>query len=249
MHEVFLESIRWVNLPFTVLLGFIVLYWLLVVLGALDINLFGPAETDAHLEGDTHADLHSDGDAPLPGDTPHLPGDKHLSLAKEGDAGSEMGFLSHALAFLNVGRVPVMFIMSVLVLSLWLGSMLYNRYLTDGLPLRALALLLPNFLVSLVVTRYVTLPFRPIFRVLSLEDEKHVQIIGQRCVIVTSEATAEFGQAEVKTDGAPVLLNVRTLNDARLVKGDFAVVVRTDDERRFFYVVPLPDFQIPTQSH
>jgi hypothetical protein len=60
-------------------------------------------------------------------------------------------------------------------------------------------------------------------------------------VIVTSEATPEFGQAEIKTDGAPVLLNVRTMNDARMVRGDVAVVVRRDSERDFHFIAPLPN--------
>src|SRR6187431_1907441 len=118
MHEVLTESIRWVNLPFTVLLGVIVLYWLLVGLGALDMNLFGDVDADLH----THVHVETDVDAhPLvPGDPPHLTGDKAGGISKE-LGGEESGFLLQALAFLNVGQVPVMFVISVLVLCLWLG--------------------------------------------------------------------------------------------------------------------------------
>jgi len=245
MHEVLTESIRWVNLPFTVLLGVIVLYWLLVGLGALDMNLFGDVDADLHadLHTDVHTDVHVETDVdahPLvPGDPPHLTGDKAGGISKE-LGGEESGFLLQALAFLNVGQVPVMFVISVLVLCLWLGSMIANHYFTGGHAVFALAAMVPNFIVAVVATRYITMPFKPLFRALTRERDEEVEILGQRCIILTSEATPEFGQAEMKTDGAPLLLNVRTMNDARLVKGDTAVVVRQDAERGLYFITPLP---------
>jgi hypothetical protein len=248
MHEVFAESITWANLPFTVFLGIVVLYWIMVALGALDMNLFG--EVDADLHTDVHVDAHVDGAADvdgdmdghplIPGDPPHLTGDKGGGISKE-LTGNDSSFLVQALAFLNVGQVPVMFVASVLVLCLWLGSMLANHYFTGGSVSLVAAAIIPNLIVSVIVTRYVTLPFRPLFRALTKERDEQVTVIGQRCVIVTSEATPEFGQAEIKTDGAPLLLNVRTMNDARLSRGDVAVVVRRDTERDFHFIAPLPN--------
>jgi hypothetical protein len=58
--------------------------------------------------------------------------------------------------------------------------------------------------------------------------------------VTTSEATPEFGQAEIKTDGAPLLLNVRTLNDTSLSRGETAVVVRVDKDRSLYFITPLP---------
>ena len=52
-----------VNLPFTVLLGLIVLYWLLVALGALDVHLF------SDVDGDLHHDMHHEADHDLAGFT------------------------------------------------------------------------------------------------------------------------------------------------------------------------------------
>lgn len=237
MNEVLAESIYWVNLPFTVLLGLVVIYWVMVGLGVLDMNLFGDVDADihAHVEADMDVDAH-----PLvPGDPPHLTGDKAGGISKEISDGG--GFWINALTFLNVGQVPLMFVASVLALCLWLGSMMANHYFTGGSALLALAALVPNLIVSMVATRYITLPFKPLFRRLTRENEEHVEVIGQRCTVVTSEATPEFGQVEIPTDGAPLLLNVRTMNDARFAKGDTAVVVRQDAERGIYFIAPLPN--------
>ena len=210
MSEVFEQSIRMVNLPFTVLLGLIVLYWLLVGLGALDVHLFSDVDAD----GDVHHELDHDVD----------------------------GF-AKVIHFVGIGDVPVMVIVSVLGLAMWLGSMLANFYLTGGSQLYALALLVPNFLISVVVTRYVTLPLRPLFRIINKDRGAGEEVLGSVCRITTSEATPTFGQAEITRSGAPVLINVRTLDDAVLVKGARAAVVRGDAEKGVYYITPLSDLE------
>jgi hypothetical protein len=250
MHEVLTESIRWVNLPFTVLLAVVVLYWLMVGIGVLDLSLFGDLDADFHVDGhfDAHAHVDTDvGDHPLiPGDPAGLHSGEAHGIHKEIAGGHNGSFLVQALSFLNVGQVPLTLVLSVFALCLWLGSMIVNRYLTGGSVALATAALIPNFIVSVVATRYITLPFRPLFRAITWERNEHFVVIGQRCTITTSEATPEFGQAEIKTDGAPLLLNVRTLNGSRLTKGETAVVARVDHDRSLYFITPLPK---PSSTH
>jgi hypothetical protein len=250
MHEVLTESIRWVNLPFTVLLGFVVIYWLMVGLGVLDMSLFGDFDADFHVDGhfDAHAHVDTDvGDHPLvPGDPAGLNSGEVHGIHKEIAGGHNGSFLVQALSFLNVGQVPLTLVLSVLALCLWLGSMIANRYFTGGSVALATAALVPNLVLSVIATRYITLPFRPLFRAITRERNEDFVVIGQRCTIVTSEATPEFGQAEIKTDGAPLLLNVRTLNDSLLARGDTAVVVRVDKDRSLYFITPLPK---PSPTH
>ena len=213
-----------VNLPFTVLLGLVVVYWLLVALGALDVHLFSDMGTDTHVDADGDVDLHHDAHHEIEHDV--------------------TGF-STLLHFVGVGDVPVMIIISVLSLAMWLGSMLANYYFTDGSALLALALLVPNFLVSVVVTRYLTLPLRPLFRLINKDRSPGEEVLGRVCRIVTSEANAKFGQAEITRSGAPVLINVRTLDGVVLRKGERAAVVRADSEKGVHYITPMPQLDSP----
>src|SRR5689334_13025861 len=58
MLEVFSEAIRPINLPFTILLGIVVLYWILVAVGAFGLD-FG---ADGDIDADAGADI-ADADA------------------------------------------------------------------------------------------------------------------------------------------------------------------------------------------
>lgn len=228
MMELISEAFRLVNLPFTVLLILVVLYWLLVAIGALG----GPAP-DADLE--VHADAHIDHEVDI--DTMHHHVEGHHSGHGQSDGGN---FWGNTLKFVNLGDVPVMVVLSVLILSMWSFGIVANRYWTGGSYVLAAGFLALNLVVSVVVTRYVTLPLKPLFRILNKQYDEKVEILGKHCRIVTSEATPDFGQAEIATDGVPLLIHVRTMNDAILRRGDIAVVVREDSDRRIFFITANP---------
>jgi hypothetical protein len=65
-----------------------------------------------------------------------------------------------------------------------------------------------NAVISALVTKIVTGPLAPYFAGTTGFSED--TIIGQPCVISSSEATPTHGQAKHATGGAPLLLNVRT---------------------------------------
>jgi hypothetical protein len=229
MNELLHEAFRLINLPFTTLLILVVGYWLLVALGAV-----GGPSPDADL--DVGGDAHIDHDVDI--DTMHHNVEGHHSAHGQ----AESSWWGNALKFINLGDVPAMVVLSVLILSMWAFGIIANAYWTGGSALLAGVFLVVNFFVSVVVTRYATFPLKPLFRILNKQYDESVKIIGQHCRIVTSEATPDFGQAEIKTGGSPLLIHVRTLNDAVLQRGDLAVVVREDEDRRIFFVTanPLP---------
>lgn len=234
MSELISEAFRLVNFPFTVLIILVTLYWLLVMFGMVSGDHGVDAAGEVGHDLDSGLDTDVDGDADLDAEH-HVEGHHH----GHHDGGS---LWTSALKFVNLGEVPVMVVLSVLVLSSWTFSMVANHYWTGGSSLLALVFLGVNFVVTIVVTRYVTMPLKPLFRAINKQYDKPVEIVGMHCKILTSEANAEFGQGEIATDGAPLLINVRVLNNETLRRGDLAVIVREDKENRIFYITanPLP---------
>ena len=228
MTELLSEAFRLINLPFTILLILVTGYWLLVAIGAVS----GPSpDADLDLGGDAHIDHHVDVD------TMHHHVEGHHAAHGSHDGGNWWG---SALKFLNLGDVPAMVVLSVLILCMWSFNVIANAYFTGGSALLGGVFVLVNLFLSAVATRYLTMPFKPVFRLLNKDYDENVKIVGQHCRIVTSEATPEFGQAEIATTGVPLLIHVRTLNDAILNRGDIAIIVREDAERRVFFIAPNP---------
>lgn len=208
MQEIFAEAISLVNLPFTILLGLFMLYWLLVAIGALN-------DHDADMEA------HFDGDHDLAGGVLH---------------------------FINLGEAPLMVVLSIFSLSLWSGSMVINHYWTDHSGLLAFAALIPNLIASALVTRYITWPLRPLFRLVKAQEAEPKSLVGLAARIITSTATETFGQAEIETRGSPILVMVRTESGVILPRGTTVVIFKEDTERDFYHVTEAPDYRLSDRN-
>ena len=219
MRELLEASLSAANLPLTVALGLIVLYWVSVILGALDINAFDfDLDPDVDLDTDVEIDTDADVDA---------------------DAGAPGSIGIVVLRFFHVGRVPIMILLSFLVLSLWTISLLANDFLGNRGFVISAFLLIPNIVVSLFVTKFCTLPIRAIFDQLEDTGGGTIEARGQLCVIKSLRVDGKGGQAEVKTGAAPLLLNVRTRNGEVIQRGEEAVVVEPDQDKKTYFIARL----------
>jgi hypothetical protein len=155
-----------------------------------------------------------------------------------GDVSVEGGALQSVLRFIHAGEAPLMAILSVLALCAWAFSVLANHYLNPGGGLlMAGALLIPNLVISLVLTRVLTKPMRAVFKALNRDYDEAVPIVGQVCQVITGEVTSTFGQATLETRGAPLTLQVRVDEAERLQRGDRALIIGEDKEKQVFRVV------------
>ena len=221
MFEFLYEALRPVNLPFTALMVLVTFYWVLVGLGALDFD------SEPALEAGHATDIHAGGDAG---------GHGGADLSHEG---AIHGALKSVLQFLNFGDVPSMIVVSVMALSFWTISMISNHYLNEGGLWRALVLLIPNLVLTALITKAATAPLKKLFSALNREYEEHKPVVGRTCTILTSEVTDRFGQAQIDTAGSPLLINVRTFGEATFAKGESALIIKEDKENNLFTVAKL----------
>jgi hypothetical protein len=226
MMELLTESVRLANLPFTILLGVMIVYWLLMSLGLFSFDTGAEADVHADFHGDVHTDVHMDAHADA--DT-----DGHVETT------AEPGLISGFFQFLNIGQVPMMVVFSVMILCLWMISMALNYYWSDGTALRWALFLGANLVVTCILTHFLTQPFKVLFKALNKEYGEHAPIVGRTCTVMTSEATAQFGQAQIETGGSPILINIRTSGDEVLKKGDTGLVIKEDQEKSIYSVVKV----------
>lgn len=217
MSDLLQASLHWSSLPLTVLLVLVVIYWLLAVFGAVEADSL---DLDLDLDADVDADLELEGDA----EAPHG------------------GALHSVMQFLYLGDVPVMIPVTCLVVLSWAISVLANHYFNPALSgWLTLALFIPNLMVSFLATRFITTPIARFYQKLEKEQDPQVKIIGSVCEITSPRAGKGLASAIIRTDGAPIQLNVSLEGESELVKGDQALVTRFDKQRRIHIIVPARD--------
>jgi len=231
MMELINAAFSPVNLPLTVTLILMLLYWITVILGVLDVELFD-IDLDSGLDVEPDVDFGMDVDADV---------DVDVDVDADVDVGVEgMGFGRSMLAFFYVGEVPVMILFSLLILSLWTISMLANYYLNPlGSVLVGIPLLAGNVVVSLLICKVIGMPLNKFYSSLNRDSNAPRDVMGRICVVITSSVSKKMGQAEVKTRGAPILLNVVSEDDHVFNKGDEAVITGKDEQSGVYTIAPV----------
>ena len=128
---------------------------------------------------------------------------------------------------------------------MWTISVVANYVLGNSNGWIALALFPPNFVLSLIVTKTILTPFVPMLEQVFDQSSDKVQIIGKTCTVTSVEATPRYGQAELTTGGAPILLNVVTREGVTLKKGEEAVVFDHDKAKGVYSIAALKLEQQP----
>ena len=218
MHELIQAAFAPNNIVYTTLLIVVLLYWMTVIIGALDISSF-----DIDFDMDADMDIDADIDADMDTDI-------------DGGSGS---WLFEAVQFFNFGKVPFMIIMSFVILFQWAISMLLSHYMGDDSIWFALAMFLPMLFVSLVLTKIVTTPLVPVFKNMN-EGEEQIDYIGETCKVLLTTQHDKMGQAEVIFNNNPLLINVKTDNEnTTLKRNDEALII--DKTENYFIIQKLTD--------
>jgi hypothetical protein len=142
------------------------------------------------------------------------------------------------IRWLNLNTVPF-FLWTLVFASVWwivsltLWLVMDRPLLGDPGWMIATGLLVKNIAISLPVTKLLTQPFRNIFA--GTEGLAPRSLIGEEAEIWSYDATASHGQARFKTDGAPLLLNVKT-DGPTLVKGTKVWIAHYDETKRVYIV-------------
>ncbi|MFP6668243.1 MAG: hypothetical protein VB876_13070 [Pirellulales bacterium] len=196
MIELYETAFSAVNTPYTLLLILVVVYWMLVIVGLVNIDVFDfDLDADVGIDGDLDADI--------------------------GDISGAGGF--SMLGFLNLGEVPIMFYVSIVSLLMWVTSIRVNELFNpEGNAWFAAALAVPNFVAALTITKFLLEPIKYYKR----HRPPTSTLVGKVCVVKSLEVTEEFGRCEVANDSAPIIVNARTENGEVLKQGDAALIVK-----------------------
>jgi len=200
---------------FTIGLGVVMLYWLFVLIGALDIDLFGSEGV---------------GDA--------LAGAKGAGEAVKVEVGHhDAGGFWDAL---GLGTVPITVSASVVMLVGWVLSILGIYYgetwLGGKSVLLTLSVLVGTIVISIPVAGLIVRPLNPVFRL--REGKGSRDYIGSLCTITTGRVDQSFGQAIIEEGGTVLVIAVVSDKPEALKRNDRALIIDFDPTRHAYLVEP-----------
>lgn len=205
---------------FTIGLGVCLIYWLFVLLGALDIDLFGHADVDG-------------GGADVGG---------HDVDAGGHDLDADHGHTSSLWSGLGLAKVPITISISAIMLVCFFLSILAMHYAPSflGEASWVQAAILPATLI--VGIPLAGLLVRPLGGVFELKEGKSNQdYVGHTCTVTTGHVDEGFGQATVEDGGTVLVIPVRCDKPGALQRNDKALIIDFDTDRHAYVVEPVTD--------
>lgn len=258
MTEFLQAIVAFPTILFTIPVGLSVLYWLFVVLGAVDIDLLHIDGLEGVLEGGLDGAFEGAAEAldgALDAGAEAVDGaldagaeaadalDAGLDVA-EGAAHSVTGPLKALVGLmtaLNLTSVPLTVSFSFMALFGWVLSYFGMAYAAPALSLSpallATGVALSAFLLGTGLTSLAVKPIAPLFHTDLARDNR--SLIGLSAEITTGRVDAGFGQAEVSEGGDHMLIQVRCDHASGLSKGDQALIIGFDRKREAFVVERL----------
>ncbi|MCH8829511.1 MAG: DUF1449 family protein [Planctomycetes bacterium] len=207
MDELLGRIFMWPSWPAAMMVIMACVYWLLVIAGAVTVDLLHIDFHHVHIDTDVDGSLLDLGFVPL----------RFLNL---GRVPLMLWFSIFALSSLVISRLA----------ATYFGKP--EPHASFDFSRDALAIV-RDFAVAALVTKVLTQPLRGIFDVIAPIGT--ADLIGKTCVIKTGEATENSGEARFATRGAPLLLTVRT-TEGTLEKGELAEICDYSPDENIYFV-------------
>ena len=202
-------ALAYPTMIYTALLGLVLFYWLLALVGLVDFAA-GGLEIEADLQAD----------------------------ADVSDLGTLAGYLV-ALGINGVPFSIVVSLMVLLswlfscLLGMWLLPLVPTALLS-AVAGTAVLLLCP--LLALPITARLIRPMRGLF--VTHNAMSNQELVGCTCKVLTGRVDEKFGRAEVSTRGAGVNISVWAETPNDLVKGSVARIIEYDPARQRYLIAP-----------
>lgn len=212
MNELLHFAFEPVNIVYTVLLMVVLLYWLSVFIGALDIGAL-----DFDIDIDVDADVDADADV-------------------EGG-----GWFMETLQFFNFGLLPFMVVFSFVVLFMWMFSILGNYYLSNGTIWFPFILFLPALFFSLLLTKAITFPMVGFFKQLKAGDAQVIDFSGEICELTLPLRKGYISAGDIYINGNHMTLSLQPEEDVdiELPSRTKVMITRSSADNSVHYVRPV----------
>ncbi|MFC3195881.1 OB-fold-containig protein [Marinicella sediminis] len=197
--ELFLTNI--ISFPvavYTLLMIIVMFYWLLALIGAVDIELF---DIDIDFDMDVETEL----------DAPGLGGVAGIM--------SKLGLTGVPVTVVISILVAFSWLICYLLTSLVLPLIPWNWAST----VLGIVALVGSFLLAIPATALLVNPMKGMF--VNHDAVQKSSLIGRECLVRTGKVTSTFGQAELEDGGAGMLFDVRADEAYGIQKGDVVILV------------------------
>lgn len=212
MEKLFHIAFAPANFILSLLVIFVTLYWLVVIFTGFDFDL-ADADADVDFDADT--------------------GD--ISKPEAGNPDGD-GFWNAMLKFFYIGELPIIFIITLVVFSMWLINVNVTAILGISHNILGFAVYVPGFIASMLVTKVVAKPFVKLYAMFNHKGEEPIDFIGKTGRVISPMGQNRLGQIEVHVMKDVIRVYARSIDGEPIPYNDTVIILEESPDRKFFLV-------------
>ena len=262
MQEFLATLLAFPTIVFSVALVLVLLYWMVFIFGALDLDfldsVLGLEAAEGAFDGAVES-LEGVAEGALEAGAEAFEGAAEGALeagaeafegaaegaaegateAADADASSSGGLLAGLLTAMGVRGVPLTIVGTFIVFWAWILSYLLSRSagrLGTGLAV-SLGVALVSFSGGVFFASLTTRPMKRLF--VTHQAPRRASLVGKMCTVLSGTVDDRYGRAEIDDGGAGFVAEVRAATGSLLRQGDRALVYRYEPKSGVFFIGPV----------
>lgn len=205
------------NAIMTFLMGGSLLYWLVTMLLGDGFD-FGDSSMD--FDGADIQDI-----------------DAAEGIDGDSDMSQEPSFLSKTMDFINIGKAPLMVIVTVFKFIGWIltmASTLIFNLVDYGW--KSVFILIPVFLLSYLLLHYITIPLVKLYKNVGYMGEEPLELLGRSGKMRSTILGDNIGAAEITINSDVIRLHVKSSHGEKINYGEDIILIGESKDKKFFFV-------------
>ncbi len=200
------------NTIMTILSGFSLIYWLFILFSGDGIDLGFDSDLDVDSEMGDVKDV----------DSPDNP---------------EPGFFAKAMDFINVGKVPIMVIVTMFKFIGWIITIISSIFFEFAKwGAWSVLVLIPVFIVTYFLMHWFTKPLVKFYHNLGYKGEDSIDFMGRIGKMKSSISDEKYGSAEFYINGDVIRLNVISKDGEKIGYDETVIIINESKDKKLFYV-------------
>lgn len=200
------------NAIMSLLLGMSLLYWIFTMLMGDGFD-FG---TDASVEFDgvDIQDIDVDPDAEF-----------HV----------EPSFFAKTIEFINIGKAPMMVIITLFQLIGWIITMISsNIFDLNSYGWKSVLVLIPIIILTYLLMHYVTIPVVRLYKNIGYMGEEAHDYLGRTAKMKSTIQGESLGLAELIINKDSIKIYVKSANGSKIMYGDEIIIINEDPSKKYY---------------
>lgn len=236
LTDIFFSS---VNMPLTILLIILFLYWILTMMSGLDFDLDFDVEVDVDVDVDIDTDIDIDTDTALDSGNVSFDDFANAEVKKENilpNRKRDLKWWQIVLVYFNFVELPFMFTFTFWILCWWFLTVFFTNFTHSYDNSFGFIIFFIAIIPSLILTKILTSPFKKFFKNFSKKGEESLDLLGRRGVLISNLSGDKLGSVKLIVDSSPINVYCKSLNGEKINSGQEVLIIKESPDKKYYFI-------------